>query len=167
LVRDPEKKTFTVIEPRSEYAATYVMECPRHPIEPRKYQVSVEAIYQVDDAHGATQSTGATATVLISPYPAALSVVAVVGALLGGAVQTSLDNPSVNLIDAFWGSVQSGRVAVGPIIGLVFFNVYEYTTVGKNLGMGLSWRSALLIGTLCGLAQDRVLAALKAFLGSA
>jgi hypothetical protein len=63
-------------------------------------------------------------------------------------------------------SARSGQLLVGPVIALIFFNVYEYTSVGKDLGMSVSWRSALLIGALCGLAQDRVLAALKALIGA-
>jgi hypothetical protein len=49
---------------------------------------------------------------------------------------------------------------------LIFFNAYEYTSMGKGVGMPISWRSALLIGALCGLLQDRVLAGLKAFFGT-
>jgi hypothetical protein len=51
------------------------------------------------------------------------------------------------------------------ILALVFFNVYEFTEMGKKLIIGIGWRSALLIGVLCGILGDRILAAVKALLG--
>jgi hypothetical protein len=43
---------------------------------------------------------------------------------------------------------KSFDLLVAPIVALIFFNVYEYTSVGKDIAMPLSWRSALLIGAL-------------------
>jgi hypothetical protein len=154
----------TAIEPGSHFAATYVMRFSRGVLEPRKYQVSFKATYHESDSP--TEQSGSTATnVQISPYPLSLSIVAIISAVLGVLLRLSLagsQNPLSDLVS----SAVSGQLLVGPVIALIFFNVYEYTSVGKELGISISWRSALLIGALCGVAQDRVLAALKALIGA-
>jgi hypothetical protein len=58
------------------------------------------------------------------------------------------------------------RSRIGPIVAFVFFNGYEYTSLANGIGSSLSWRSALLLGALCGIAQARVLAALRALIGA-
>jgi hypothetical protein len=55
---------------------------------------------------------------------------------------------------------------VALILALIFFNIYEFTDLGKRFKMMIGWRSALLIGALCGLLGDRILMALKAFVGT-
>jgi hypothetical protein len=52
------------------------------------------------------------------------------------------------------------------ITGAVFFNIFEFTSLADKFKMTISWRSALLIGFLCGMLNDRVLQALKAFFGT-
>jgi hypothetical protein len=114
---------------------------------------------------GSSARSVSTATnVQISPYPFSLTIVAVLSALLGVLIRVSLEgakDPLANLALL----AGSGQLLVGPIVALIFFNVYEYTSLGKGITMSVSWRSALLIGALCGIAQDRVLAALKALIG--
>jgi hypothetical protein len=56
-------------------------------------------------------------------------------------------------------------VVSAAILALLFFNVYEHTSFGRQLRMNLGWRSALLIGALCGLMQERILTSLKSLLG--
>jgi hypothetical protein len=163
LLHDADKRTLAVIEPGSYYAATYVLECPRRSVESQKYQVSVEAA--CEDAGSATvQQVSTTATIQISPSPIALSVIAIFGALLGTMIDIAFV-ANGNFWNAIVNSVGNGKIIIAPGLALVLFNVYEYTSIGKNLTMTISWRSALLIGTLCGVAEDRILAALKAFLG--
>jgi hypothetical protein len=49
---------------------------------------------------------------------------------------------------------------------LVVFNVYEHIGLRDRFKVPVSWRSALLIGILCSLFQDRLLAALGTLLPS-
>jgi hypothetical protein len=154
----------TAIESGSHFAATYVMRFSRAALEPRKYQVSFNATYQVSDSP-TEQSASAATNVQISPYPLSLSIVAIISAILGVLLRLSLAGSQDPLHDLIL-SASSGQLLVGPVIALIFFNVYEYTSVGKDLGIAISWRSALLIGSLCGVAQERVLAALKALIGA-
>jgi hypothetical protein len=132
-------------------------------LEPKKYQVAFDASFTVSDAMAAQTASAAT-NVLISPYPFALSVIAVLSAFLGVLLRVSLAGSRYPLQDLL-SLAQSGGLFVGPVVALIFFNIYEYTSLGKGLTISISWRSALLIGALSGLAQERILASLKALIG--
>ena len=51
------------------------------------------------------------------------------------------------------------------ITALFFYNVYDSTDVGRKIKVGVGWRSALIIGGLSGLLNDRVVEALRGLLG--
>jgi len=158
-----DRPGLTSIEAGSFFTATYVLKFTRRVLEPRKYQVAFDTTYVHPDA-GAPQSTSTATNVQISPYPFSLSLVAIIAAVLGVLLRISLAGVQ-DPLRSMLAQAQSGQLLVGPIVALIFFNAYEYTSLGKGIGMSLSWRSALLIGALCGVAQDRVLAALKALIG--
>lgn len=160
-----EKRSLATIQSGSTFAITYLFSFPRSHVEPWKYQVSVEAALD-DQSSGASQLSSATASVLVSPYPITLSLIAVIASVLGVLTQIAIADTSTN--PSFAAEVEksfyTGGFVAAPVIALIFFNVYEHSSVGQNLSMPVSWRSALLIGALCGLANERVLAALSAFL---
>lgn len=158
-----DRPGLTTIEPGSFYTATYVLRFSRRLFEPRKYQLAFDATFQSQDAT-APQSNSTATNLQISPYPLSLTIIAILAALLGVLIRLSLAGASDPLAE-MTASARSGQLLVGPIVALIFFNAYEYTSLGKGLTMSVSWRSALLIGALCGLAQDRILAAMKALLG--
>lgn len=160
---ESERPGLTSIAPGGYFTATYVMKFARRALEPRKYQVGFEAAYSQKDS--SPQSNSVATTVQISPYPLSLSIVAVLSAFLGVLVRLSVNTQSEPFLDMLKLS-QTGQILVGPIVALIFFNVYEYTSVGKEMSMSVSWRSALLIGALSGLAHDRILSALKALIGA-
>lgn len=164
LMDESDRPGLTAIEGGSFFTATYVMKFDRRVLEPRKYQVGFDATYLPPDANSPQSSSTAT-NVQISPYPFSLSIVAIAAALLGVLLRVSLGGEPEPLQEMFV-LAKSGQLLVGPILALIFFNVYEHTSIGKGIGISVSWRSALLIGALCGLAQDRVLAALKALIGA-
>lgn len=158
-----ERPGLTSISPGGYFTATYVMKFTRKAFEPRKYQVGFEAAYSQSDSPA--QINSVATTVQVSPYPLSLSIVAVLSAFLGILVRLSVNDQSDPFLEMIKLS-QTGQLLVGPIVALIFFNVYEYTSVGKEIGMSVSWRSALLIGALSGLAHDRILSALKALIGA-
>ena len=84
--------------------------------------------------------------------------------MLGVIIRIALEGQP-DLLSAVSIYAKSGQILVGPITAFVFFNAYEYTSLGKGIGLSVSWRSALVIGVACGLAQERVLGALKALVG--
>jgi hypothetical protein len=156
------------IEPDSSFAVTYVLRFPRSVANPRKYNVTVEGTYsEMDDdkRHVGSAST----SLLVSPRPEVLTVIAMLAALLGVILKTAIAASSTSaqttLYTALYGAMWPGGVSA-VIMSLVFFNVYEFTSLADNFRMAVGWRSALLIGLLCGLAGDRIVAALRAFVGS-
>ena len=159
-----DRPGLTRIEPGASFTATYVLRFSRRIFEPRKYQIGFDATYGAIDGT-AQQAGNAGTSLLISPYPLGLSFVAVCSAFLGVLIRESLSG-ATDPIQVMLAQAATGQLFVGPVVALVFFNAYEYTTLGKDLSMPLSWRSALLVGSLCGLAQDRILAALKALIGA-
>lgn len=160
---ESERPGLTSIPPGGFFTATYVMKFARSAFDPRKYQVGFEASYSTADTP--PQSNSLATSVQISPYPLNLSLVAVLSAFLGILVKLSV-SPESDPFSEMFKLAQTGQLLVGPIVALIFFNVYEYTSVGKDVAISVSWRSALLIGSLSGLAHDRILAALKALIGA-
>jgi hypothetical protein len=57
-------------------------------------------------------------------------------------------------------------VIIAAILSIVLFNTYEYFEIGRKIenGIGVSWRSAMLIGFFCGLTYNRIVAAFAALL---
>jgi hypothetical protein len=161
---ESDRSSLTTIEAGSFFTATYVLKFDRRLLESRKFQVCFSANY-LNPGDSSPQSNSTATNVLISPYPIVLSIVAIIAALLGTLLRASLGDQTSPLHEIS-GLTKSGKLLVGPVLALIFFNVYEYTSLGKSIRMAVSWRSALLIGALCGLAQENVLAALKALIGS-
>ena len=156
--------SLTAIEPDSNFSATYVLRFDRGLLEPKKYQVGFSVRYKSADAD-MVKSISVATNVQISPSPLSMSTVAIVSAIFGAMLRGSLDG-SVNKFDELVRSATTGQIFLGPIVALIFFNVYEHTSLGKELTLSISWRSALLIGALCGLGQDRILTALTALIGA-
>lgn len=163
IMDESERPGLTSIAPGGFFTATYVMKFSRNAFDPRKYQVGFDASYSLADTP--PQSNSIATNVQISPYPLTLSLVAVFSAFLGILVKLSVLPQSDPFAEMFK-LAQTGQLLVGPIVALIFFNMYEYTSAGKDIAMSVSWRSALLIGALSGLAHDRIIAALKALIGA-
>jgi hypothetical protein len=154
----------TSIEPSSDFSATYVLKFDRALLEPKKYQVGFSVRYK-STGSDVPRSISVATNVQISPSPLSMSTVAIVSAIFGAMLRGSLDG-NVNKFDELVRSAITGQIFLGPIVALIFFNIYEHTSLGKELTLSISWRSALLIGALCGLAQDRILTALTALIGA-
>lgn len=163
LMDEGDRSSLTTIEAGSFFTATYVLKFGRRILEPRKYQIGFDATYVSAD-ESSPQNNSVSTTVQISPYPSSLSVIAIIAALLGVVLRISLSGQA-NLLHEMLNLAKSGQIVVAPALAFIFFNVYEYTSLGKGIGLSVSWRSALLIGALCGIAQDNVFAALKALIG--
>ncbi|MBD9612231.1 hypothetical protein IB245_12035 [Pseudomonas sp. PDM02] len=155
--------SMTTIEPESSFSATYVLKFERALLEPKKYQMSFNVRYKLSGSESPRSGSAAT-NIQISPSPLSLSIVAILSAVLGAILRGSLGDSSDKFAQIA-NLASTGQIMIGPIVALVFFNIYEHTSIGKGLDVSISWRSALLIGALCGLAQDRVLAALTALIG--
>jgi hypothetical protein len=166
---DTSATAIAVIEPESFFATTYVLRFKRSAINPKKFTFSVEAnVADADKPEIFLHS--ATTSLVITPRPYILSIVSVVSALLGVALKFSFENRSGQDSQQFFHALGSSLIT-GPgisaiILALLLFNIYEYTDFGKNIKMGIGWRSALLIGVLCGLFSERIMGALKVLIGN-
>ena len=138
------------------------------PSIPRRYNISIDVQYKTPE--GKELVDGAATSVMISPRPYVLSSVAVVASVLGtllSLVKSNVSEPSdSDYIVRFLETWYSGTFIGSAVLALVIFNVYEHIGLRDRFKAPVSWRSALLIGILCGLFQDRLLAALGALLPS-
>jgi hypothetical protein len=162
-----ERDSLATIEPDSTLAATYILTFRRSMTEPLKYQFGVDTTFRV---RGRIEKRvgGATGVLLIRPRALSLSAIAVLFSLLG-VVAKALIAPVAGDNAAWTKHVamahDKGWFLLAAIVALVFFNIYEHTKLGAGFtSMGVSWRSALVIGFLCGLANDQIVAAIRAFL---
>jgi hypothetical protein len=183
---DIRSSLLATVEPDSFFAQTYVFNFRRYIVDPRRSNISVEAVYSdadsyEDDPVKAKRYIGsATQTLIISPKPWAVTILAIIASWLGVALRNAISlepktlvfpYPLQNFIQSLHSPATASsfqQILAASILALVFYNVYEYTSIGKNFsnGFGISWRNALLIGMLCGLVGDKIIAALKAFLGT-
>ena len=111
---------------------------------------------------------GTSTSIQISPRPYVLSIVSVAASLLGSLLGLVKDNTVEHLayLPRFIGAWNSGTFIGSAVLALVIFNVYEHIGLKDRFKAPVGWRSALLIGILCGLFQERLLAALGTLLPS-
>lgn len=161
-------RVLATLEPDSIYSTTYVFKFPRGVINSRRFNVAIEAVLE-DGETKKQHSTICSTALTISPRPLVLSLIAVASALLGVILDISISG-TVTAGTRIWEAnswlANEPRFTSAAILAIVFFNIYEFTEVGKRLTVGLGWRAAMLAGFLCGLLSDRIVDALKALLGS-
>ena len=161
-----------VIEPESFLAVTYVLRFKRARYDPRKYTIAIESEYS-EPVNGSQKIlASASKVIVISPMPSSLSYIAFSSAILGTFVKIVLEGGS-----SFVAKIEVGNSVIdniltyiiqaiaASIVGVIFFNIYEFTEAGKKIELSISWRSALLIGFLSGMLLDKLLASIKAFIG--
>jgi len=169
LGADAGTTAIATIESDSFFATTYVLRFPRSGLNSRKFSFSVE-VNLSEPGSSKEQLSSASATVVISPRPYVLSGIAMLSALLGSVVKYAIGAQATNGIPEYFSNLgihlvtSPGLSAV--ILALLLFNIYEFTEFGKNIKMGVGWRSALLIGVLSGLFSDRIIEALKVLFGA-
>ena len=162
-------KSLATVQPDSFFAVTYILRFPRSTTSPKKYNVTIEAGYS-EEGKSEKYVGSSTTSLIISPRPLILSLIAIMASLLGTILRIAVEQmhpttPSGGFKQLF-GAPEVWHGVAAAITALVFFNVYEFTALGDKFKMSVSWSSALLIGLLCGLSEDRILAALKAFIGT-
>lgn len=169
------QKPLAIIEPKSDFDVSYTLRFPRHLTDARKYSFAIDVAY----GFGETRSFGGASSVLeVGASPVALSLVAMLGGVLGTVIRVGLVKSTGaatggelsgvgDLQAGIWGStwdqIARPETLAAIILALVVFNIYEHTSLSSKIRIGLGWRAALLVGTLAGLFADRFVAALNAF----
>lgn len=153
----------------SAYSVGYTLRFQRKQASARHYSFGFEVSYSSDE-RGEIRSLAST-SVLITPRPFILSVIAVVSGVLGVVVANAfaisggaVKAQSMSITDV-GSTIFSGQAVSAGILGLVVFNVYEHLDLAKRLPIGIGWRSALVVGALCGMFSERIIKALMAVIG--
>jgi hypothetical protein len=166
--KDVASSSLATIEPDSYFAASYVLKFPRSYIDSNKFKIDIEVSY-AETGKPERHVGGTSASVIISPQPFILTLIAIAGSLLGIVLKVAT-NSSINVTSNFGldmlETLTGGLTVSAVILAIVFYNIYEFTEVGKRFNkIGVGWRGALFIGTLCGLISEQILAAVKGFIG--
>lgn len=154
-----------VLASEGETSKAYLLDCRRSLFVARIYTVTVEVIYQAsrpvqDDLLQSEApivrvpdprvSNERTLSVTISPNPISVTLFAALGGALGSALNPLNDrNP--------WSMIWSKEGLAAMILAVVFFNIFEFTSLAERFRQATSWRGALLIGVLCGLASEKII----------
>lgn len=158
-------KELTHVAPDSFHAVGYTLRFPRNAWSPRKFNISVDVSYSYEKNQNLLRAV--SDSVLISPNPLILSIVAIAAGILGRIVQETFfpvlsgdENPQ-----NIWTTIYSLKGLSSAILALVIFNAFEFLDIGKKLKMRIGWRTALIVGILCGLFSKRIINALMVIVG--
>jgi hypothetical protein len=184
LSEDASGNRIADVEPGGVFARTYIFSCERNLLNPQIYNFAFDCSYEDETDKGREQrSLGASVAATVSPKPLVLNLLAMTSALLGAVLKIALDatRPVAASEQATGGAypIQTlgdqiaslitlqhcGLFIASMITALFFYNIYDSTDIGKKINVGTGWRSALLIGGLSGLLNERVIAALRGLLG--
>ena len=163
---DLEAAPIATVEPDSFFTATYIVRFPRNWLNPSRFSVSVETTYR-EQGKPERHNGMTTAAIHISPNPFVLTMIAMASALLGVALKNVV--PAAAAVGSrleLAAILPMPDLIAGLILALVFFNAFEFTDVLKDMRKSLGWRSAMLIGMLCGLGSDRIFASVKVLTGA-
>jgi hypothetical protein len=161
--------TLPQLDPKQSFETTYIFKFPRSFLATRRWKVAIGLTYSEVGGEGPDKYfAGKSTSRLVSGQAYTLSLIAVLASTAGLALKVGLDTSAANVesIPDLWQSMTVSGVVASAILAFIFFNIYEYTEAGRRLAIGIGWRGAVLIGALCGLVGDRVLAALQSLLGS-
>jgi hypothetical protein len=167
--------TIVTLEPGSVFTRIYVLDCERRKLYPVRYNLTVECEFREEGRNEISRCARHIA-ISITPMAYVLTFLAMVFAILGVALEASAaSNADLTASDPnqFWFKILPERI-FGPnglaavISAIIFFNIYELTEFGRRARpsvdlerAGISWRSALIIGSLCGLLNAKILAVLQ------
>ena len=160
------------IEGGGDFSATYVYNCKRRFLNPKVYTFSFNCTYGNYDSTE-TNHLSTSITTAITPTPIVLNIFAMLSSILGAYLKVFIDLTKDNnghhtsyqnffYDTAIW---QPDVLIASMITALFFYNIYDSTEMGRKINVGVGWRSALLIGGLSGLLNQKVVAALQGLLG--
>jgi hypothetical protein len=158
------------IEPGSFYSRTYVLRFYRRAISTKVYNISFDSIY-IDETTNQEFRANVSTAVNITPKPLFLTIFAALMSILGTTLKYCMNNSDKEYPSLFDFFHQLGKIIITSpgitsiIIAILVFNIYEFTEFGKKIKMGINWRAALTIGILAGIFGDRLVEAIKVFIG--
>lgn len=161
------------LEAGQDYNVTYVLKFPRAMLQATQYSVGVEARYsRGEDKKIYVESDSKTRSV--SPLPGVLSVIAILASSLGIVIKSAHNPLFRNHLSEYFENIKEfghgwyfldSPLLQSAVVAFVFYNIYEYTDLGKRWNFSINWRGALLIGFLSGFVGERIMNTLNALLG--
>jgi hypothetical protein len=103
----------------------------------------------------------------VTPNPITLSILAVVFSILGTALNGAVSKQSGDAGPIGLLTPQDAwrQYFVAAVLAFVLYNSIEMTDL-RNRFRSISWRSAMVVGLICGLLSDKMLNVVKALFGS-
>jgi hypothetical protein len=163
----------TDIEPQEQFVRDYIIRCPRRSLVSTPYTMHFDCRYirRQNGEWSEPLMKNQSLTETIAAGPVMTSAFAAVCSAFGTVLRTTLDL-AANEVPSWsevWSLFFSGAMAVSlisaAVTAIIFFNVYDWTDIGKKVDPSSGWRSALVIGAMSGLLNERVVAALKDLFG--
>jgi hypothetical protein len=169
----PTDEYITDIEPGVEFIRDYVITCRRNPFEAVSYIMQFECRYalQQDGGYSPPMLGNQSFTGTVAPNASLMALLAAVFSVLGVALKVSLeltkDGPPswAMIITAVYSAQMLVSLAAAAVTAFLFYHVYERTEFGRRVNTGVGWGSALLIGGISGLLNDKVINALEDLFG--
>jgi hypothetical protein len=166
LGNDRDSTAVATLEPGAGLEFSYTARFSRRELETQRHSFSVTTTYSIENGEPLTMSE--SRVLAISPRPWILTMSTMIAAYFGVALRflapTDGAVPSMPaLIDHMSGSAPIAALILAPVV----FNVFEHFSFGTEAlnKMRINWRSALLVGGLCGLVQGRLVSALMGLIG--
>jgi hypothetical protein len=129
-----------------------------------KYR-SAEYEVEADNLRSAERILSKSTTFNVTPSPITLSVFAMIFSFVG-VLMSLLPKLNENLWTQQLLSLQHlQQFFISGALAVIIYNSYEMTEFRDKL-RSVSWRSAMLIGVLCGLLSERMLKAITGFVGA-
>ena len=165
---DMDNQVIADVEPESVYFATYILTFKRNYFTTSRFNFFVEGHFEEVETK-ASCVTSVSQNVSITPKPFFLTAVAVLSSLLGVCLNFSINEGKALQYPRFFNTMGhnliSGPGVSAAILALLIFNILEHTPLGKNIKLGINWRSALMTGIICGMFSDRILDSLQVLVG--
>lgn len=155
------------IESGSQFLKTYVLKFPRDRFNRRKFGLSID-LKTGKFEESQVSIISLTSDVEISPNSFFLSIVSLCSSLLGVVIYYSM-RPEFNQgqLSFIANNIESitSKFVLGGILSIISFNIYEFLDIGKNIKIGIGWRSAMLIGVISGAFSDRIINSISILIG--
>jgi hypothetical protein len=156
------------IEAGSFYSRNYIIKCKRNMVSEKKFTFTIDSQF-VGESKEKIQRTTASTTIVISPYPFSLSLAAMISSLFGVVLKFTFQEMNFSSVTYYFSKLGTSLIT-GPgisalIISLIFFNILEFTDIGKKLNIGINWRSAMFIGVMAGIMGERLVESMKVLIG--
>lgn len=153
----------SLIQPGQNLKQVYVLQARRGLLGVKSYCINfgIELVAPAEESHASRLES---ASISVSPNPISLTALAVAASAAGTAIRYLVETPvrpTAENLAAQWPSF-----LVAALTALIVFNIFDLTRLRDQVHTRASWRSAILVGFLCGYLNQRILAAVEALLGT-